>query len=381
VHRGVVLWHGRLRHARSDREVPEQLLGHHHRNDHCDVDYHHKASRSRPPDRQLLPGSVGACRSGPALASGVAAVVPAATPEMVDITGVALDGRLLSSAARTEARSGSAGVLVSFEALMQLASSLAESVSAQDFMQAADGLETSLALELARGGLNYTIIGVNDLWATLEFVAAARTTTLSGSANDEAGANAELLAVIVSLCIATCCVGIYIWKQSTICLHNSQKCTCDISDRDVIPAATSGPGLALVNPIVPIDDGAPTQPPCSLRKEPLTERSLLQVLQLARGEETGSESIASRHCCNMTIPGVSTQPLSMIQDVGQLATLAGAPEQEASIWRLKIGERATLEGVWEMPWDEKRQGAKLNGSCKLVEVIYQQSPTRAASPS
>lgn len=304
-----------------------------------------------------------------ALASGVAAVLPTATPDMVDITGVAFDGRLLSTAARSEARSGSASVRVSFETTMLAASSLVAN-SAQDFLQAADGLETSLALELAGGALNFTVFHVSDLQATLDFVAAANTTTLSGSANNGAATNFEFFGLVMLVSVAICCVSALIWRQSRKYLRKSRKDKRDIRDHDAVPAVNNGPGLHPVFPIVPFDDDVPPQPPCTLRPEALTGQLLFHPQQQAPGEEEDSESIVGRDWWKMTIPGVQVCPLSMVQDVRRHLTLAGALEQEPSVWRFKVGELATLEGVWEMPWSEKRPSSEVNNNCSVVEVSY-----------
>merc|ERR1740120_679102 len=84
---------------------------------------------------------------------------------------------------------------------MLAASTLAVNFSAQDFLQASDELERVLTVELATGALNFTVLGVSDLEATLEFVADARTTTLSAPAIDEAGTNVALPAVVALVCV------------------------------------------------------------------------------------------------------------------------------------------------------------------------------------
>lgn len=281
---------------------------------------------------------------GAALARGVAAALPAATPDMVDITGVSLDGRLLSSAvAGVEAGSGPASVHVSFQAAMPAASALAANFSALVFSRAADWLEASLALELATGALNFTVLGVGDLEATLELVAVGttlsdRTTTLSDTAENAVGSHAAgILALSVALgsvCVAVCCVGIgaFTWRRGGGCWRRGGH---KISDHDVVPAVQSGTSTAT---------------------EQLTEPSLVLQVQLSPREEDGDEPTADLGSCQVADPGGTGQP-----------------------WRLKLGDLATVEGSWEMPWASKEWQPLVELS-SLVDVTYKYRPELPRGP-
>jgi hypothetical protein len=265
-----------------------------------------------------------------ALASGVAAVLPTATPDMVDIVGVTFDGRLLSEATGVEASAGSAVAQISFEAAMPAASTLAASFSAQDFLQAADELERILAVELARGALNFIVLGVGDLEATLEFMAFARTTTLSASAIDGAGTNLLfVLSVVVGLVfLAICCVGTVAWGALKTCRRKSKSC-------DRVPAVRS-------SALESLEDGVghrASQPLCTSRTEPPTERS-----------------IAGLQCGRMTNLGAQSQPCPKVQDVRRHLPLAGATEQQASAWRLKLQDLSEHVYALERAATSRRDG-------------------------
>jgi hypothetical protein len=235
---------------------------------------------------------------------------------MVDITGVSLDGRLLSSAAGVEAGSGSASVHVSFEAAMPAAGALAANFSALVFSRAADGLEASLALELATGALNFTVLGVGDLDATLEFVAAG-TTALSDPAENAVVSRAELSALSMAVCVAVCCIGAFTWRRAGSRRRKSCKGEHEISDHDV---GTSTMEQRSHEVVPAVESGTSTM-------EQLTERSHVLQMQPTPGEEDSHDPIAGLSCCQMTNPGSQRQPL-----------------------RLKLGGLATIEGFWEMPW-------------------------------
>jgi hypothetical protein len=303
-----------------------------------------------------------------ALASGVAAVLPTATPDMVEIIRVAFDGRLLSQAVEVEAGASSVDVRVSFEATMPATSALAVDFSAHDFMQAGDGLETSLALELATGARNFTVFGVSDMEASLEYVPTAGTSTLTHSA----GSYNKMLAVVMSICVAVFCLCAFTLRQSRSRLRKRSGVNRGISDPDVVPSVTTDPGPAQLTSVALPDgrvDQCPPQPPLSSRTEPLSVRQL----QLSPEEEDGGNAIGgfsggvqSFGCCKMASPGAQSQPCSA-QEVRMPPAMASAWEH--STWRLKLGEMATFEGVWETPWNERRPATGAN-SCNLLEVSY-----------
>lgn len=244
---------------------------------------------------------------------------------------------------------------------MPATSTLAVDFSARDFVQAGDGLETSLALELAAGARNFTVFGVSDLEATLEYVPTAGTPTPSHSA----GSYNKVLAVVMSLCVAVFCVGAFTLRQSWRRLRKGFRDNRGISGPDVVPAVKSDPGPAQLTPVATLDGGAdqrPPQPPLSSRR---TESLSVRQLQLSPEEEDGGNAIGgfsggvqSFTCCKMASPGARSQPCS---------ALAGA--RGHSTWRLKFGEVATFEGVWETPWNERRPEIGAN-SCNLLEVTY-----------
>ncbi|CAK0861424.1 unnamed protein product [Prorocentrum cordatum] len=197
-----------------------------------------------------------------AFASGVADVLRVATPGLV-------------------AGAGPAGVRVSF--VVRLSSSEGLSVQRR-FLQAAARLESLLALELAKE--NFAVLGVSDLEAAVEFVAAAGTTTPSDSVRAGAGASSELLAVVASLVVATCGVGAFTWRQSRSRLRKRRDGERDASGHGVVPVVDCGPGLAPLDFTAPPEDGVDQslpQPPYTSRMGPVTERS--QVLQPPPGKD------------------------------------------------------------------------------------------------
>jgi len=300
-----------------------------------------------------------------ALASGIAAVLPTATPDDVEITSVVFEGRLLSTAAGVEAGAGSAGVQVSFEATLPAASALAAGLSAHEFLQAGDALETNLALELAQGARNFTVFGVSVLEATLAYVAVAGTTTASDSATYRAPSYNKMLAVLISLCVAVFCVFCFCVRQSRGCGRKRKKGGCGISDPSDVPAVPSGLARVQPSPITPLEgaDPCPPQPPLSSRMQPLGSRhdsAQAVQLQLAPGEAEGDEAIAGFGCCKVASLGVWGQP-SSVQEV---------PKAPVSTWRLKLGEVATFEGVWDGPWSEQRPTTE-SSSLNILEVTYE----------
>jgi len=274
-----------------------------------------------------------------ALASGVAAVLPAATPANVDITGVSFDGRLLYSAAGAKASIGSASVRVSFEATMPATSAFAVNFSAPEFSQAAAALESSLALQLASGALNFTVLGVAGLEVTLVLVGLGPTPPPS-PAKHALGDSADLLALSMAVCVAVCCVGAFTWRQAGSCRRESCKGKRRIVDHDAVPAVKSDPRAAQMSPlggVVPLDEDGDRSPS-----------------QLAPGEAEGDEPVACRTSCVMASPG-----------------MRHVPAQPGGAWQFRLGGLATIEGVWEMPCVSGERRQTEENSVSLLEVTYE----------
>ncbi|CAK0875340.1 unnamed protein product [Prorocentrum cordatum] len=268
-----------------------------------------------------------------ALAFGIAAVLPTATPDMVDIISVTLDGRLLSVAEGAEADAGSAGVRISFEAAMPVAWSPAVSFTAQDFLQASDELERALAVELARGALDFSVLGVSNLEATLEFVADAQTTTLSAAAIDGGGVKLVLSVVLLSVGVTVCCVGTLAWRRWGNCLHKSGDRRLGTSLRDAVPAVGSGPGWATPNS--------------------LATESLEDGVHIVPRSPAPGESIASLLYGRVARPGVEGQSCPVPMGARRSPAPPGAPGLEASAWR-----RSRTWPSTSMPWRGRRPTAE-----------------------